>query len=439
MIVIESHPRSGRRRGAPQQDGRVRALDIVIRWGLFVLLAFDPLAFGAMEPWSQLVLKLGAATLFVLWAAMCAIEVELDIEVNPLYWPMAGFDLVVIAQILFGLSQYVQLTRDQFSLYIAYAMLAVVASQVLRGERKLQAFLLALSVFGGCLALFAILQDLTANGALYWIRVPREGGTIFGPYVNRNHYAGLMEMLAVIPAVLALGRRFSGPQRGLLALASVLMGASIFMSGSRAGSVAFVCQILFLGFAAGKAGRRNNAAWLAPLMLAAVAGFLFWIDGSHMLDRFTSVHMKVELAGGRWAINKDALRMWKSHPITGFGLGNFAESYPQYRSFYTDFFVNELHDDYAQLLVETGIFGFLAGISFVIITWIRGISAIKAPNSGANLRLATLAGCVGIFIHSFADFNLHIPANAALFYVLALVTASTPSDSYSREVPLQWK
>jgi O-antigen ligase len=414
----------------------------LLRWGLFALLIFGPLAFGEMEPWSLFALQVGASLLFVGWAVFFFKAPEPEFDVNPLFAPMGMFALVVVAQIVLGMAQYRQLAVDQAARYVAYAMLALVASQVLREENRLQNFLIACSVFGAALALFAIIQDFTSNGALYWVRFPREGGTIFGPYVNRNHYAGLMELLSAPALVLSLSRRFNGPQRALLALAAVLMGVSIFMSGSRAGSAAFVCQVVFIGLVMSRSSRKREVMWLAPVVLVAVAAALFWIDGSHAFDRFTSVRMKDELVGGRLAINKDALRMWKDHPMIGFGLGNFANAYPRYRSFYTDFFVNEMHDDYLQVLVETGILGFAACMWFVVTLWVRGIASLRRgweEGTGSSLRFATLAGCAGILVHSVADFNLHIPANAAIFYVLALVTASAPKSSYRRELPRSWK
>ena len=56
------------------------------------------------------------------------------------------------------------------------------------------------------MALFAVLQGMAPNGKLYWIRALEQGGNIYGPYVNHNHYAGLMEMLTPFPLVLEIGR-----------------------------------------------------------------------------------------------------------------------------------------------------------------------------------------------------------------------------------------
>jgi O-antigen ligase len=135
------------------------------------------------------------------------------------------------------------------------------------------------------------------------------------------------------------------------------------------------------------------------------------------------------LSGGvRLAIDRDALRMALKRPALGWGLGTFKTVYPQFRSFYSNFFVNAAHNDYLQLLAETGVLGFAIMIWFLLALWRR--SNKKLANWSANVNgavtLGALIGCLGILIHSFVDFNLQIPANAALFYVLCVVAASEP-------------
>ena len=100
--------------------------------------------------------------------------------------------------------------------------------------------------------------------------------------------------------------------------------------------------------------------------------------------------------------------------------------YPQFRSFYTNFFVNEAHNDYLQFLVEMGLLGFGTMIWFLVTFYATAIKKIgnwTAEISGA-LTVACLLGLSGILVHSAVDFNLQIPANAALFYVLCTVAAS---------------
>jgi hypothetical protein len=52
--------------------------------------------------------------------------------------------------------------------------------------------------------------------------------------------------------------------------------------------------------------------------------------------------------------------------------------------------------------------------------------------SGA-LTLACTLGFTGILVHSLFDFNLQVPANAAVFYVLCAIAAAPPLQQRSRK------
>jgi len=73
-----------------------------------------------------------------------------------------------------------------------------------------------------------------------------------------------------------------------------------------------------------------------------------------VVDVHSEAH--TELSNGlRLTVTKDCARMFADRPLFGFGLGTFPTAYPPYQSFYTNIFVNEAHNDYAQLLVEMGL------------------------------------------------------------------------------------
>jgi O-antigen ligase len=127
--------------------------------------------------------------------------------------------------------------------------------------------------------------------------------------------------------------------------------------------------------------------------------------------------------------------MFLKKPVLGWGLGTFPIVYPQFRTFYTDFFVNEAHDDYLQLLVEMGLLGFGMMLWFLIALG-RGIfKKLKNWSSEINgaVALACALGLSGILVHSAVDFNLQIPANAALFYVWCTIAASAPFAQPARK------
>jgi O-antigen ligase len=117
--------------------------------------------------------------------------------------------------------------------------------------------------------------------------------------------------------------------------------------------------------------------------------------------------------------------MFPQKPVLGWGLGSFPEVYPRYRTFFTNLYINEAHDDYLQLLVEMGAAGFITMLWFIANMYYRAIKKLKHWTSDPNGALALIAmlGCTGILVHSFVDFNLQIPANAALFYVLCVLAA----------------
>jgi O-antigen ligase len=126
--------------------------------------------------------------------------------------------------------------------------------------------------------------------------------------------------------------------------------------------------------------------------------------------------------------------MIKARPLLGWGLGAFTTVYPKYRSFYASVFINAVHNDYVQLLTETGALGFAAMLGFLALVYGRGFRKLRGP--GLDLTqaatLAALLGITGILVHSFVDFSLQIPANAAMFYVAAAIAAASFSAASSR-------
>jgi O-antigen ligase len=406
-------------------------LDPVIFFGTFGLLLFGPLAFGSVEPWAIFVLELGAAGLFLLWCVRQAQSGEVVIFNNPVFVPMLVFAALIVLQLATGRTAYRYQTVSLGLLYCAYGLLGFLVVQVLRRTSQIKLLAVVLSIYGAGVAMFALIQSMASPTRLYGLRTPHFGGWIYGPYVNHNHYAGLMEMLVPIPLVLALTRFARGPRRILVAVAAAVMAGTIFLSGSRGGMAALTVQIAALGFLLNAKGRNRRAGVALGIFLVITVGLLAWLGGGELTKRLASIHSetRTELSGGiRMAINRDGLRMFARKPVLGWGLGTFPDVYPQFRSFYTNFFVNQAHDDYLQLLVEMGALGFATMLWFLAAVF-RGAARklgrwIDEVNGAVTL--AALLGVLGILVHSFVDFNLQIPANAAVFYVLCTIAAMEP-------------
>jgi O-antigen ligase len=403
-------------------------LDQITFYGVFGLLGFAPLAFGAVQPWSTFILEFTAAALFVVWLIAQARLGEIRIADSPLFAPMAAFAILIALQILLGRSAYRYQTVRQAMLYCAYGLLCFLAQQCLRKTSQVNLLAYAATVYGFGLAVFAIFQSASSSGQLYWLVTPSSGGWIYGPYVNHNHYAGLMEMLIPVPLVAALSHLLGKQQKILSLGAAAVMASTVFLSGSRGGMVAFLVQMVILGVFLIKRKKSRTLAFALAGFLVLLIGLAIWLGGTELGNRVVSIRSEssTEISGGtRLAIVKDSWKMWMARPMLGWGLGNFPEAYPQYRSFYTNLFVNQAHNDYVQLVVEMGAVGFAIALWFLVRMYYAAATKLGnwASNINGALTLVALLGCTGILVHSLVDFNLEIPANAALFYVLCMLCA----------------
>jgi O-antigen ligase len=220
-------------------------------------------------------------------------------------------------------------------------------------------------------------------------------------------------------------------ERIVAGIAAAIMAGTIFLSGSRGGMIAIFVELAVFAIIL---LRQRTTARIAISVLAfaiVLISLVTWVGGKELTSRVSSISTEAreEVSGGmRLSIDRDALRMFRNKPILGWGLGTFPIVYPQFRSFYTNFFVNEAHNDYLQMLSEMGLLGFAVMMWFLIVLYRRAVSKIgdwTSDMSGA-VTLACTLGFSGILVHSLFDFNLQVPANAALFYVLCTIAAAPP-------------
>jgi O-antigen ligase len=405
--------------------------DHVLLYGVVGLLLFGPLAFGAVESWSMSIMQVGSGLLFALWATRQVATGELEIVGNPLFLPMLFFAGLILWQLATGRTAYRANTFSTTLLYFAYGLLCFLMVQCLRRTSQVKVFAWVFSGYGFIVALFALMQGIAPNGKLYWLRSLPSGGWIYGPFVNHNHYAGLMEMLTPIPLVISLADNVRDSRRALAALAAAVMASTIFLSGSRGGMAAFGTQVALLaGVLITRRKNRKVALVLGAFLIVALA-LMAWLGGGELVERLVSMHegTRAELSGGtRLTIDRDALKIFVQKPISGWGLGTFPDIYPQFSNLSTNFQVGPAHNDYLQLLVEMGVLGFATMLWFLLTLFGSAFKKLKhfPADASSTVTLAAVLGVTGILVHSVVDFNLQIPSNAALFYVLCTVAAMEP-------------
>jgi O-antigen ligase len=342
---------------------------------------------------------------------------------------MSAFALLVAIQILGARTASEEKTFSMAMLFVSYALLSFLIVQSLRHASQVRRMARLICCYGSAVAIFALVQGLSSEGRIYWLLTPHFGGWNYGPYVNHNHYAGLMEMLTPIPLVAFLSPYTSTRNRWLAGVAAALMGGSILLSGSRGGMISFALELLLLVFILFWQRASKTIIASVAALACVIVGLFLWIGSSQLTERLSSIpsaaHSEIS-SGTRLAMDRDGLRMFAQHPVLGWGFGTFPVVYPQFRSFYTDLYVDHAHNDYIQILVEMGAAGFACALWFLAVALAGAVRKIRhyGFNTNGLVGLASLLGITGILAHSLVDFNLEIPANAALFFSLCAAAAS---------------
>jgi O-antigen ligase len=161
-----------------------------------------------------------------------------------------------------------------------------------------------------------------------------------------------------------------------------------------------------------------------------------WLGAHEILDRFAALQSLEVTVGKRASMRSDTWRIFLDHPVAGTGLGTLQTVFPAYESLYDARIVNHTHNDYLEVLAETGIAGGICFAWFLGILFVRSLRRLEnLSNSFTSvLHLSGLVACCGILVHSVVDFNLHMPANALLFFLMAhLATAEIHPAAAGRE------
>src|SRR6267378_5907564 len=392
-----------------------------LRFGICALVVFAVAAHGGVEDWARAVFETGAGLLLLAWALRIYFTQEEQIVFSPLLPPLASFSLVVGAQWFFHSTASSYNTRMELLLLVSDLVLLFLAVQAFRTLQDWRGFIWFGMVFGFLISIFGILQHLTFNGKLYWFREMHYGGIPFGPYVNRNHFAGFVELilpLALVPLVLGRVRRERWPVVGLFAVVPIV---ALFLSISRGGIVSFGVELAVVALVLIQRRTMGKQLFAGAAVLLLALLMVSWLGVEQILQRFSSFQSLEATAGKRASMRRDTWQIFLHHPFTGTGLGTLQIVYPLYESLYDGKIVNHSHNDYLEALAETGILGGFCCAWFLGVLFSESLKRLGQLNNSfaGALQLSGLVACSGFLVHSLVDFNLHIPSNALLFFLIA--------------------
>jgi O-antigen ligase len=319
------------------------------------------------------------------------------------------------------------------------AMAAFVAAREMGrwwGGRRL--WIVVVPIIG--VALFESLLGLTQFYTVH--AASSDSKPVSGTYVNRNHFAGLLELALPLVIMWAVSvwtraKKHRSPrssstaaQVSALLIAAACILVAVIGSLSRMGFIAALVAIATSGLGwllvHERAAHSGLPKWLWPLPALLPLAIFAFVAPNAMVLRFTETPGLGEMnADGRVQIWKETMELIGAYKWTGTGLGAHEYGLYPFRKFGSDLTIDFAHNDYLQILAELGIVGALLVLALAIAILWKPLSIILDRDSR---HWALAVGLVGSFaaigLHSLVDFNLYIPANALALAWLAGVAAS---------------
>ena len=417
---------------------------------LIVCLAIilSALAYGTVHYWALALFFLGAVAVVILWVVDSWNLGAGRLNQNPLQFPLLGMLLLGIVQLLplrspssssLSLPFVKSLSLDPYSTRLVLvqtcALLIYFAATLIFTDtpKRLRILVRTIIIFGFLLAIFGLTQSFTSPNKIYWLREMAQA-TPFGPFINRHHFAGYMELALALPLGLLASGSVAREKRIIYAFVAGLMAVALLMTNSRGGLISLGAEILFIavmGFGIQRRNKKSSSirhgiksvavrATLALGLVVALLGGLAALGGEDALNRVVGTVNSEDPTTGRlhfWDVTVDII---KNHPIIGTGLGAFGVVYTGYDSRNGLYRLEQAHNDYLQVLSDGGIVGALLGLFFIINLFRLGFMRRESRDEfRRGVATGAMAGCFAVLVHSFFDFTLHTPANALLFLVLA--------------------
>ncbi|HLD29383.1 MAG TPA: O-antigen ligase family protein [bacterium] len=224
----------------------------------------------------------------------------------------------------------------------------------------------------------------------------------FLPSGNPHYLAALLIMLLPFSLFRLREKRY---------LSAALAGSAALFATSSEGALAALAAVMLFYLFSGK-----RKIFLGMLIFAAFLAFLVACDRESKSSFILRLHF-----------HKIGFQILKSHPF-GIGLGNLAAFYPPAQARYFSSsgtpegsfpLTYQLHDEYFQILVESGIPGFVLFMIFMVSLY-KNLSLDKED-------LPPFLSVCAVLVHALFFFPLHRP-DALLFFVLILAAMKRKSE-----------
>ena len=445
-----------------------RLIGRVVFYGLLVLMVLTAVPYGTVEPWSEAIFECAVFALCMLFVIEGYLSGSWRINGLPLLYPVfALIGLALLQSVSLwptnvaaagGGKVWLAVSADPYEsrrFALKLASLTIAGALLMRyttTRGRLKTLINVVIGIGVASAVFGILRQALQRqkGFILPLLPPGPG---YAQFINKNHFAFLMEMALGLGLGLIVARGVRRERVLIYVAALIAVWTALVLSNSRGGLLAMMGQVVFTlvlfirrrtrkGSGAsneGQRGRVRQSARALAVQIALVVGLVIavllgviWIGGDPLVSNIESAASELqatpsELREGsrRRDIWRASWRMFKANQIAGAGLGGYWAAVPQYHDASGRITPQQAHNDYLELLASGGLIGAAIGIWFLILLIQRLRLAIRARDSlyRSGAYGVTIA-VVGVAVHSLFDFGLHITINALIFFSLLAIVAA---------------
>jgi len=405
------------------------------------LLVVSAIPYGTVEAWWK-----AAFVCAVFAICILAIIDGSVIKGAPILLPMLALSVLAFVQtVSIGSQQVAGITvwntisadpsQTRFFALQMFALTAWLALlyRYVSSERRIRILVYTILGIAVVSALFGILRQATQHQTGFVLPLLRQNQG-YGQFVNKNHFAYLMEMAFGLGIGMAIANGIKRDRLMIYVALLLPIWTALVLSNSRGGILAMLVQIVS---AALLLSSRSLSVLRAVLLVVLVVGVLlgtFWVGGDRLASNFENASRElnpIEAAGvSRNEIWRATLKMFAAHPIAGVGLGGYWIGITAYHDASGLMTPQEAHNDYLELLSSGGLIGFAIGVWFAVVV-IREARRNFSFDGSSYLRLGAILGIIGVAAHSLVDFGLHILINAIVFLSLIMIATRKSTNAYA--------
>lgn len=441
-------------------------LDRVVFYGLIAVIALTAIPYGTVHAWAVSAFECSVFLLTLLWIIHGLLAGSWRVGNTRLLLPIVA--LVILAAVqsvtwwqtdLAGSKVGYSLSADPFESWIfvfrvsALILAALLLTRFITSRKRLTLLIHTIIGIAVISALFGIARQAMQHSPGFVL--PRlRPATGYGQFINKNHFAFLMEMAMGLIVGIALMRSKRRERIPLYLAALLAVWAALVLSVSRGGLMAMTAQIfvgalLFVsskrvGTASNEESQSDRFAWtrsiaVKGIMAAGLLGIIVigiaWLAGDQLVTGVESAAAEMttfdrtELHEGsrRRDIWQASWQMFKAHPIVGAGLGGYWAEFPAYHQASGVTTPQQAHNDYLELLSSGGILGAALFVWFAVALVKQARQSVR-ENEGFQraASLGAIIGLAGVGVHSIVDFGLHITENALVFMALLAIISLAP-------------